>query len=253
MDRTPPAEVRRQLRAEVGFGCPVPGCGNPYLAYHHFDPPWSVEQHHNPEGMIALCGEHHPKADAGAFTIAQLREFKNRRADVVQGAFDWRRQSLLAIVGGNLYFETPKIIVFRGSPLIWFDRDAYGDMLLSARMLSSSNEPRLWLDSNDWHLAGRPSHFESPPNGRRINVRYDNGDALRVEFLSMDSRKQAAVRHPHIRLDFWEEIPFPLTAVELQMDVGGTGVVLGPTITRIGGITITGGLTKNCGAGLVIF
>ena len=73
VNRTPPPEVRRELRREVGFGCPVRDadgvrCGNPYLYYHHFDPPWATEEHHNPAGMIALCGEHHPKADAGTFT-----------------------------------------------------------------------------------------------------------------------------------------------------------------------------------------
>src|SRR5918912_315690 len=36
VNRTPPAAVRRELRREVGFGCPVPDCGNPYLYWHHF-------------------------------------------------------------------------------------------------------------------------------------------------------------------------------------------------------------------------
>ena len=55
MNRTPPKKVIQTLRQEVGFGCPVPNCGNPYLEWHHFDPPWSIENHHRPEGMIALC------------------------------------------------------------------------------------------------------------------------------------------------------------------------------------------------------
>jgi len=29
--RTPPVEVRRRLRRKVGFGCPIPGSGSPYL------------------------------------------------------------------------------------------------------------------------------------------------------------------------------------------------------------------------------
>src|SRR5215211_7582447 len=76
VNRTPPIEVRRELRREVGFGCPVDGCGSPYLTWHHFDPPWKERQHHDVVGMVALCREHHDKADVGAFTRQQLRQLK---------------------------------------------------------------------------------------------------------------------------------------------------------------------------------
>jgi hypothetical protein len=39
LPRRPYAHVVRQLRQEVGFRCPVDDCGNPYLTWHHFDPP----------------------------------------------------------------------------------------------------------------------------------------------------------------------------------------------------------------------
>src|SRR5580693_411457 len=63
MTRTPPADIRRALRREVGFVCPVPGCTNPYLTRHHFDPIWRVREHHEPGGLIALCRDHHSQAD----------------------------------------------------------------------------------------------------------------------------------------------------------------------------------------------
>src|ERR1700704_1512180 len=78
MNRTPPAEVRRLLRKEVGFGCPVAGCDSPYLSWQHFEPPWEERQHHEPKGMVALCVLHHGQADARAFTVDQLRAFKDR-------------------------------------------------------------------------------------------------------------------------------------------------------------------------------
>jgi hypothetical protein len=31
-----PQEIEKLLRREVNFGCPVPGCGSPWLKYHHF-------------------------------------------------------------------------------------------------------------------------------------------------------------------------------------------------------------------------
>jgi hypothetical protein len=92
MDRSPPIEIRRLLRREVGFGCPVPTCASPFLSYHHFDPPWSVREHHNPAGMIALCPIHHPLAHGGVFSKAQLRRMKHQGApDRVRGRFGWLR------------------------------------------------------------------------------------------------------------------------------------------------------------------
>jgi hypothetical protein len=38
---TIPEEVRRMLREQVNFGCPVSDCGHPYLMDHHFDPNWA--------------------------------------------------------------------------------------------------------------------------------------------------------------------------------------------------------------------
>lgn len=72
MARNPPKSVLAELRKEVGFGCPVEGCGNPYLTWHHFDPPWSERHHHEPQGIIALCPEHHNAADANCGVGFQL-------------------------------------------------------------------------------------------------------------------------------------------------------------------------------------
>ena len=144
MNRTPPTAVRCELKREVGFGCPVPDCGNPYLYWHHFDPPWDVRQHHDPDGMIALCGLHHPKADAGAYSKEQLREFKRRvaeRAEEVKGRFEWMRHSLLAVVGGNFYYETPVVFQFRSGASVgafcsWMTPIAFLFAVMSAVVLA---------------------------------------------------------------------------------------------------------------------
>ncbi|MEW8055956.1 MAG: hypothetical protein AB2796_11590, partial [Candidatus Thiodiazotropha sp.] len=108
MNRTPPKNVREKLRQEVGFGCPIDECSNPYLQWHHFDPPWRIKNHHNPEGMIALCPAHHGKADAGAYTPNQLRAYKKNKvqSQKIKGKFDWLRNDLLVVIGGMFYYKT---------------------------------------------------------------------------------------------------------------------------------------------------
>jgi hypothetical protein len=199
MNRTPPKFVRQILRHEVGFGCPLPKCGNPYLEWHHFDPPWHEHQHHNPDGMIALCSEHHKKADAGAYTKDQLRGYKFQGRDSlnsIKGKFEWLRNKILAVIGGNFYYEIPFIFIFRNNKVIWFNRDDDNYLLLNIRMLTTSAEPRLILDDNFWITKENMTDFECPPSGKLINALYSNGDMVRIEYLELRSVEDVVRRYP---------------------------------------------------------
>jgi hypothetical protein len=238
MDRTPPVAVRRALRQEVGFGCPVPGCGNPYLEYHHFDPPWRLREHHEPAGMVALCAEHHSKADSGSFTTDQLRGLK-RPSDVsVRGRFDWLRNRLLVVLGGTYCYETPVILVFRGEKSIWLTPDEEGLLRLNLKMPTISTENRLALENNDWIVRGEPIDFECPPSGKLIRARYANGDDLRIEFFELTT--ETIAKKYALSSTVLSEIVFPITAVELQLTVGGTNICFGPGWSKFPGITMSG-------------
>ena len=160
-----PAKVKLILREEVGFGCPVKGCGNPYLEYHHFDPPVNIRAHNEPEGMIALCAQHHKKADGGSYTIPQLHNLKKDRtnAKLVRGNLDWLRNELLAVIGGNFYFETPIPVYIDNQEVIAIKRDKEGYLRLSVHMLSMQAEERLIINDNSWENIGSPTDLRSPP------------------------------------------------------------------------------------------
>jgi hypothetical protein len=199
MNRTPPIEIRRQLRREVQFGCPVPNCGNPYLEWHHFDPPWRVKEHHNPDGMIAICCQHHPQADAGAFTVEQLRQFKvdaSASSRTVGGRFEWLRRKLLAVVGGNYYLGRDEILRYKGNPVIWFTRDEGGNFMLNFGPLSRSDAPRLAMEENFWLAHGDLADLDCPPSGKLIHARYPNGDEFKVEFFECDDAHSLRRRYP---------------------------------------------------------
>lgn len=254
MERKPPQEVLRILRREVGFGCPVPDCRNPYLTWHHFDPPWSQRQHHNPEGMIALCREHHDKADAGAFTVAQLRVLKSEWAESrveVGGRFDWMRRELLAVVGGNFYLDTPVILEFRREKAIWFERDDEGHFLLNVRMLTTTGEPRTRIENNFWVLRGSPADVEAPPSGRRVRVRYDNGDEIAIEFFEVQGADDLVRRYASARPREWG-VDFPITAVEVRSNAAGSNFWFGPDSAQLGGITMTGCFMRSVGVAVSI-
>lgn len=246
-----PKNVKKILRAEVGFGCPVKGCGNPYLEYHHFDPPVSIKPHNNPEGMIALCAQHHKKADGGVYTKEQLHEFKKDRtnAKLVKGSLDWLRKDLLAVVGGNFYYETPRIITIDGIDLVSLIRDDEGYLRLNINMLSLASDERIIIDDNSWENIGSPMDLRSPPQGKELEIIYSNGDHLYLNFIELNSFAQAQERYD---TDILKSIKFPITAVEVNMTIAGTNIELTPMSSTLGGITMTGCLASNCGGGVVI-
>jgi hypothetical protein len=246
MNRTPPPDVRAELRREVGFGCPV--CGSPYLTWHHFDPPWREREHHDPAGMIALCRLHHDAADVGAYTREQLRELKGRGRDArgaVGARFEWMRHRLLAVIGGGFYYETPTPLLIGDKPVIWFNRDEHNRFLLNIAMPATVPEPRLQIRDNFWIEVGEPDDLECPPNGRVVSVRYRNGDRLRVEFFEVKDGEALSRRYTHadgVRHLLEEEEPngLPVTAVDIQMRLFAPIIDFDAQKTRIGGNTMTG-------------
>ncbi|MDX7797897.1 SEC-C metal-binding domain-containing protein [Aeromonas caviae] len=254
MNRKPPIDVIRELRNEVGFGCPINECGSPYLEWHHFDPPWHVKEHHNPEGMIALCIHHHPRADGGAYTNEQLRAFKKNKisAERVKGQFDWLRNDLLAVVGGVFYYETFKVLNIDGHDVIWFNRDGEGYLRLNVKMLSILARERAIIEDNIWTNIGNPTDINSPPQGKELRIDYENGDHLFVKFMVMQTAEQAFKKYHNQQLVNSNDIKFPITVVEINYKVGGTGIELTPSGTKIQTNSIKGGLISHCGAGIKI-
>lgn len=238
--RTPPRAVKHALRQEVGYGCPATGCASPYLEFHHFDPTWAEQRHHRAEGMIALCPEHHRKADGGSFTREQLRAMKATPFALsapVKGTFDWRRQQLIARVGGNFFAGSDVLVGLDGLPVVAQRRED-GLLLLSIQMLTVSGEERLLMRDQEWVLKGRPLMFDSPPSGKRIAARYSNGDFLSVEFWDAPTREALAQRY---MTSPPEQVEFPSVVVDIAMEIPGTSLVFDANEFRFG----SGGHMRN--------
>jgi hypothetical protein len=277
--REPPIAVRRQLAKEVGFGCPVEGCGSPYLMWHHFDPPWRVREHHEPEGMIAICRDHHSEADAGAFTDAQLREMKHLgrdRSKELGAKFNWMREDLVAVVGGNFYVRTPIAMRVQDMPVVWFNRDEEDRLLVNLQAPTTSGQPRMTMIDNFWMTEGSEEReIVCPPSGRLVSAKYLNGDALKVEFREIASEEDFERRFPptpmpaelkarleqsgtsvpdpsHRESIAHSGLTFPLAAVEITLKIAGTDIDFGPKHTSVGGSVITGSWMIDCGVGIQI-
>lgn len=188
MNRRPPASVRRELRQEANFGCSI--CGAPILQYHHIVP-FSEEQHHDPDRMIALCPNHHQQAGPQGAAISRERLYEEKRDPANRAITDY-----------EFYFEsgTPEI-TFGGSKFILEDANEmvllevdylplismnYADGILSfdCFLYDSSNELIAGVDENEWWVDPRAVwDLQYSPNsftvwhGRRdigLSVEYDH-------------------------------------------------------------------------------
>lgn len=200
--------------------------------------------------MIALCATHHAKAEAWTVNdVLRIKQEAPNRPEI-KGRFEWMRRDVLAIVGGNYYYETPRIIEYRGEPVVWFERDDERRLLLSLRMLTASGQPRAYLDRNDWITRGRPINVESPPKGRVLEVQYDNGDELRIEFKEWPSLERLADAHQRPMEVIGSDLKFPLLTAEVTMEVGGVDVKITKDITQIGGDSWSSGVSSYGYVGL---
>jgi hypothetical protein len=183
-----PEEVRKQLRKEVAFGCPIKNCGSPYLSYHHFDPPYHVEKHHRPEGMIALCLHHHKAADNDAYTSSQLRSFKKYPylktvKQKPKGRFEWEREQLIVLMGGGAYTSNEVILRVKTKDIIWVSKSEYGYDNLNLDIYNEQGKPLFIMRDNDWLIHDYFSDLICPPCGNSINLKAKTKDVeINIKF-----------------------------------------------------------------------
>lgn len=247
MNRKPPVDVRRRLAKEVGFGCPVEDCGSPYLEWHHFDPPWRVREHHDPDGMIALCRTHHIQADAGAFTNEDLRQMKRLGRDrnqLLGAKFNWMREELVVRVGGSFFWGAMLPIQFNDIPLVWFNRDEEGRLLVNLQTVTRTHQARMVMTNNFWMTDGtEETEIVCPPSGRLISAKYPADELIRVEFRQIDSVDEFDQRFPLPKQlpdpsyrktikNLGIQLPFVLVEIDLRcmagyVDISPTGIRFG--------------------------
>ena len=144
-----PPDVKRALRREVGFGCPI--CRSPFLTWHHFDPPYHVEPHNRPEGMIALCREHHDEADQGLFSPDELRSLKQaqRSTEDVKGNYpSWRKPNILLRIGGSYVGGSMAVLSVVGNPVIALSRNEEDMLSLSFSLHNQEGRPVVIMEEN---------------------------------------------------------------------------------------------------------
>ena len=173
-----PSETLRVLRKEAGFVCANPACSSPYLEFHHFDPPFALHPHHNPDGMIALCTGCHRRADAGAFSHDELRQWKSscRKPTSVTGHFDFKSEQVLLSAGGGVFVGAETLLTLNGSRIAWLSNEE-GKMLLNLEIQDPDGREIVMRD-NCWVAPTDFFEIESPPHAHALKIRRKLGQIV---------------------------------------------------------------------------
>jgi hypothetical protein len=247
MNRRPPRKVVRELSREVGFGCPVEGCGLPFLEWHHFDPPYAERNHHDAKGMIALCPTHHANADHGAFSKADLHRLKKEGKENTKsasGKFLWLRNSLLLVAGSNFFINPKRILNFKGNDLISIGRDKNNNLTMNVSLYNSKGELRKVMSDNTWESSGEELEVECPPSGKSLDIKYLNKDVFNFKFKEINS--MADFRKLYDAEMFRDDdLLFPLTILEMKFSTHNDDVVLTKDEMRLTG-NFSSNISRKC-------
>lgn len=145
-----PYQIARQLRQEAGFGCCV--CGNPIIQYHHIVE-WAAEPHFRADDMMVLCPNHHDQATKGAMPQVEQRKFKanpcNIARGLVKGLLAVRQDYCAADFGSVTVVGDGTFLRIGGEDIIGFNLGE-GNLEISLRLYSESDELLLRIDRNEW-------------------------------------------------------------------------------------------------------
>ena len=156
--------------------------------------------------MVALCLDHHKRADAGAFSTEQLRAMKvHAPEDPIRGAFDWQRDQLVVKAGGMTAIGCPVILQFGDHDAIWLSTVDQGHQLLNLDVWGSDGHPLFSMRDNDWVTITDVDDLECPPSGKSLVLRAASlGVFLRLTFTAV-TREQLRERYHQIGLDVAKE------------------------------------------------
>lgn len=97
-----PAEIKREVRKQCGFGCAI--CGMPFFQYDHIEE-YADVQEHTADNLVLLCPNHHSAKTTKKLTHERIREAKlnpfNKSREITSGFKVEPSKELVTLLGTN--------------------------------------------------------------------------------------------------------------------------------------------------------
>lgn len=226
-----PLPLRRAVRKEAYFGCVL--CGSPIIEFHHIEPFHKVNEH-TKENLVALCPEHHHRADCAEIPVSVITKAKNQPINkekdfVSKDFFLSNYNDMRTRVGSNVYIRTPKILVVDEYPLITLTSDEEGNALLNAKFYNPNDVLLAEINNNEWLAYNNPVLWDISYSPGHLKINLNKGNI----FL---------------------ELKLNNGNIDLRADMyyHGFKVSLLPDKTVVGNTVISNSTMTDCGGGIFI-
>ena len=164
------AEIRRTLRKEVNFCCPI--CGCPILEYHHIIP-WSNIQKHLVEEMIALCPNCHALADNGRYNKEHLYSLKSAGRDAPgwKHAIKFSSENFSVKVGATEFLnEHNNLLQIDNESMLSINRLPESNIILNTLFYNARNQLMVSIVNNGLEIS-TPHFGDIEYNGKILIIR----------------------------------------------------------------------------------
>lgn len=149
LSRTIPAEVKKAVRKQDGYGCVI--CGKMLVDYEHIDPLFCDAVDHNPDHIALLCSYHHDQVTRRILSKRFVEENKANPYCKQRGFADssyFPHPKDIKIKCGVSYIENAKkILEINGKPLIWIEEEE-GEILFNAIFYDDEGNKVGYLNRN---------------------------------------------------------------------------------------------------------
>lgn len=173
LPRAIPADVRREVRKNCGFGCVI--CGLGIVQYEHVDPEYHLAKEHDPTKIALLCPQCHAKITTKHWSKARVKlAMKNpvcKQVNYSKEVFDFCEGHPQLRFGGILLKNCPIPIEVAGYPLFSVKPpEQEGEPFrLSGTFTDSTGEISLIVKDNEW--MAKSSSWDVEVTGGRIIIR----------------------------------------------------------------------------------
>ena len=164
-----PAEIRRNLRQETCFCCPI--CGSPILEYQHIIP-WSEIQKHYSKHMVALCPTCHALADNKTYSESFLYQLKQAGKDSPGWAHSIRLFSDdFYLQVGSIKFEKPReILKIDNTNVLSINRSDDANLILDTIFQDPYGHELLSVNNNELKI-DTSKFWDIEYNGKYLTIR----------------------------------------------------------------------------------
>lgn len=154
LSRKIPAEVRRKVRQQSGYGCVI--CGMGVIQYEHVVPEFHDAEFHDPSAITLLCPSCHSKVTTKFYSKQKvLQAMKSPAAKSVgfsKDFFDFCGPHPSIKIGGMTLHRCHSPVVIFDRPLLKLERpkEPGSPFLLSGTFCDTEGRPTLEIVENEW-------------------------------------------------------------------------------------------------------